>query len=91
MTTQSISERNAPTTTFTPKEMAYVLFGSGLKEDDVVDMIKEIGDISGYTPKLNECGKEYLAMCHEAETVGKQAVLDRLSLEFAPDREAGEV
>jgi hypothetical protein len=65
-----------------PRAMAYILFGSGMEEDRVLDAIKLVGDNTGYTPQLNECGKEYLAMCHEAQSVGRQQVLDKLAKEF---------
>lgn len=46
--------------TVTPRQIADVLRESGMAEDDVLDMLKRIGDKSGWTKQLNLAGAYYL-------------------------------
>lgn len=44
----------------TPRQVAEQLRASGMAEDDVMDMLKELGDKTGWTPQINDVGLHYL-------------------------------
>lgn len=51
----------------TPERMAAILYASAMPEDDVLDLLKALGDGIGWTKQLSRTGEVYLAMVAEAE------------------------
>lgn len=45
----------------TPEQMADILFRSVMSEDQVLDLLKGVGDDGGYTRQLNQVGMLYMA------------------------------
>lgn len=51
----------------TPERMADILYRSVYPEDDVLDMIKQVGDRFGYTERLNRTAELYMQMVAKDE------------------------
>lgn len=55
-----MNQQSEDTTVPTPEEMAELLRASGMPEDDVLDLLRQAGELYGWNDRLNKTGLLYL-------------------------------